>query len=614
MSTGLGVASTNGADFVRAAISSLDTEEVLRQLSDLLQRTVPHEWTRICLRPQHEDKLLVWAIISDGQPVLCAGDALPLNGSLAGTALLSGQPVVRGDLLRDGVDADERLLATEKGVRSVLAVPLSSNGKAIGTLELGSPRPDSFTETEAELIQGIADQVATVVAHAWLIEESKELTKIRERRRLAWEVHDTVIQSLISIVLQLELAERCLRIDIQKAAVEISRAWDLARDGLEDARRLVLNLKPPFLERSSLSQAIAREIEALESAGAQARFTVEGSPMNLPSETEMALYRIAQEAAANIRKHAQASRVVATLDYGPEWVRLTISDNGVGFQPASVPEPGLNGHFGLAGARQRALAAGGALRIESAPDRGATLVVEFPLPGSTSSKETGGDDGQRPTGAPVRVLLIDDHAMVRHGLREILGHSPDIEVVGEAGKASEALEMIRALQPDVLVVDVQLADVSGIEIVEVSKSLAPGTRSLILSAHRGGDLVLRAMRAGAQGYLLKDAAGSTLVDAIHALQRGEMVLAPPVSAELSTALGTRRETAHALTEREIEVLGLIAQGLRNKEIARKLSLTEATVKYHVAHLLDKLGTQSRTEALIKAQGLGLLSSQQYSTL
>ena len=610
----MGGPSTNESDFVHAAISSLDTDDILRRLGELLLCTVPHEWARICLRPQQDDRLLVWAVIWDGQPALAPGDTLSLNGSLAGSALLSGQPVIRGDLSRDGINADERLLAAERGVRSFLAVPLSAGGRVIGTLELGGARPDSFGEAEVKQVQAIADQVATVVSHAWLLEESKELAKIKERRRLAWEVHDTVIQSLISLVLQIELAERCLRTDLQKAAVEISRAWELSRECLEDARRLVLNLKPPFLERSSLDQALAREMETLESTGIQVRFSVTGSPVNLPSEAEMAVYRIAQEACANVRKHARASRIIATLDYGPEQVRLTIADNGIGFQPASVPEAGGSGHFGLAGARQRAQAAGGVVHIESAPGRGATLLVEFPIAGRAASEVPHGDDERRRGDAPIRVLLVDDHPLVRHGLREILGHSPEIEVAGEAGDAGDALEMIRSLQPDVVVVDVQLPGMSGIELIEATKRLALGTRSLVLSAHRGGDLVLRAVQAGAQGYLLKDTAGSTLVDAIHAIQRGEMVLSPPVSDDLSSALGNRQPAPERLTEREVEVLGMIAQGLRNKEIARKLSLTEATIKYHVAHLLDKLGTQSRTEALVKAQGLGLLPGQQYSTL
>ncbi|MFQ6019125.1 MAG: response regulator [Dehalococcoidia bacterium] len=598
------------SEIVRAVICSLNIDEVLKRLSELVKRQINYDWMRVCLYRQHEDQLQVRFIVYDTCPVFSSEATLPLHDSLPGQTILTGRPIVRNDISQEGTHPDECLLPKETSLRSMLAVMLTSRGQSIGTLDLGRREPGRFAEDEVKLAQDIASHIGVLVEHAWLVEESNELAKIEERNRLAREIHDTVIQSLISIVLQLELAERRLQSDVRAARLEIKRACELARQCLEDGRRSLLNLKPLTMERSSVSEAVAREVKTLEAAGFEARFSPEGSPLPLPGEAEIALYRIAQEAIANIRKHARASKVTATLRFGPEAVMLSISDNGIGFDPAVVSEKGPDkGHFGLTGARERALLAGGDLRVESAPDQGTTVTAQIPITKTVAVETARQEVGFPAQDSRIRILLVDDHAVFRQGLRQILEQLPDIEVIGEAAEGGEALGKVQSLRPDVAVVDVQLPGMSGIEVVADLASQGSGTRSLILSAHRDGDLVLQAIRAGARAYLLKDIAGSALADAIRAVHRGEMFLHPAVSSDFATRVGglNDEDTRESLTAREADVLRLIARGLRNKEIARQLSLTEATVKYHVAHLLQKLGVDSRTEALVKAQKLGLLT-------
>ena len=610
------------SDLIQIAVSSVEADDLYRGLCELVKRTAECDWVRICVRPHNEDKVHVRFVVSGGLEETAPSRTLPLQGSLPGRAIITGAPIVRGDITTEGVYPDERALASEAGLRSLLVVPLLSSGRIVGTLDLGSAVPGHFAGA-AGLAQTFGRGAGAVVEHAWLMDECKEVTRLNERRRLAWEIHDTVIQSLISIVLQIELAERYLRSDVPRGCTEIAQVRELARGCLEDARRLVLNLRPPLLERSSLSEAIAREVRALEEGSdkIKAQFSVEGAPLPLPGEAEMTVYRIAQEGIANIRKHSRATQVTVALRYGPDVVELTITDNGVGFHPASVlGDSPDNGHMGLTGARQRAQVAGGTLRLEAAPGLGTKLMALIPITAAPSQPAALPPSSQpAPLPPPqssngelvIRVLLVDDHAVVREGLRRILEQAPDMEVVGEAGDYDEALEKARALRPDVTVVDVQLPGKSGIEFVSTAAGLGLGGRTLILSAHRGGDLILQAVKAGAHGYVLKDTAASALTEAIRSLQRGEMILHPAVSDDLAGTLGRVNENgvSQTLTARELEVLRLIALGMRNKEIARELCLTEATVKYHVAHLLDKLEADSRTEALIKAQKVGLLSQQ-----
>jgi signal transduction histidine kinase/DNA-binding NarL/FixJ family response regulator len=590
------------------AVSSVEMEEVLKELAEFVRRLVSYEWMRVCVRPQNEEELKQSFAVCDGRPVSTSGTALSLHDSLQGEAILGGRPIERKDLLKEATYPDERFLAAEFGLRFLLVLPLSSRGRTIGTLELGRKAPAGcFTEAETEMAREIATHGGSVVEHAWLVEESKGVCRIQERRRLAWEIHDTVIQSLISIVLQLELAEQRLRSDVPAAYSEIRQASELAHACLEDARRLVLNLRPPLLEQKSLTDAVAREVAGLEAAGVVARFSAEGEPLPLSSETETALYRIAQEAVANIRKHATATQVTATLKYGPDSVWVSIADNGVGFDPSVPSSRDGKGHFGLTSAHQRAERAGGTFSVESAPGQGTKVTAELPVAGARVAERPANGNGRRSfQGVSIRVLLVDDHAVVRQGLRGVLDREPGIEVVGEATNAAEALDMAKSLRPDVAIVDVQLPGMGGIEFVGALASQSPKTRALILSAHRGCDLVQQAIRAGAQGYLLKETAGSSLVDAVRGVHGGGMHFDPAAGADLATRDVNEDAGREHLTVREDEVLHSIARGLRNKEIARELGLSEATVKYHVAHLFEKLGVGGRTEALLRAQKLGLI--------
>jgi two-component system response regulator DevR len=203
--------------------------------------------------------------------------------------------------------------------------------------------------------------------------------------------------------------------------------------------------------------------------------------------------------------------------------------------------------------------------------------------------------------AAIRVFLLDDHEIVRRGIANLLSSEPDIEIVGEAGTASEALARIPAARPDIAVLDARLPDGSGIDVCRDIRSSHPAIRCLILTSYDDNDAVFAAVMAGASGYLLKEVRGASLVDAIRQVAAGRSLLDPSVTERLLDKLRQPAEVDHrlsALTEREREILDLIADGLTNRQIGERLFLAEKTVKNYVSGLLAKLGMQRRTQAAV----------------
>ncbi len=208
----------------------------------------------------------------------------------------------------------------------------------------------------------------------------------------------------------------------------------------------------------------------------------------------------------------------------------------------------------------------------------------------------------------IRVLIVDDHSVVREGLRMFLVRDPDLEVVGEAADGAEALEQARQLRPDVVVMDLLMPVLDGIAATRAIRREVPETEVLALTSVLESASVVDAIRAGAIGYLLKDTRAAEIRRAIKAAAAGQVQLSPQASAYLLGAIRTP-ELLEPLTPREMDVLRLLAQGQSNKEIARALHLVEETVKSHVRHILAKLEVQSRTQAVLAAIRLGIVSPQ-----
>jgi DNA-binding NarL/FixJ family response regulator len=204
----------------------------------------------------------------------------------------------------------------------------------------------------------------------------------------------------------------------------------------------------------------------------------------------------------------------------------------------------------------------------------------------------------------IRVLVVDDHPVVRSGLVALLAVEPDLQVVGEAADGAEALAAVKTTAPHVVLMDLRMPGMDGADATARIVGDHPGTRVLVLTTFDTDDDILRAVEAGASGYLLKDTRRDELVEAIRAAARGETVLAPPVAARLMGRM--RAGSPEQLTPREVEVLAAVGRGLSNGDIGRELFIGEATVKTHLLRVFQKLGVDDRTRAVTVAMERGIL--------
>ncbi|MCB8948913.1 MAG: response regulator transcription factor [Ardenticatenaceae bacterium] len=215
----------------------------------------------------------------------------------------------------------------------------------------------------------------------------------------------------------------------------------------------------------------------------------------------------------------------------------------------------------------------------------------------------------------IRILLVDDQALFREGLHTLLSVHDDLQVVGEASNGQEAIDAVAKLAPDVVLMDLRMPVLNGVAATKQITESAPNSRVIVLTTFDDDDYVFDGLRAGAVGYLLKDVPSAKLVEAIRAAARGESFLQPSVAAkvvaEFSRMSGAKtadpqEELVEPLSERELEILGVLATGASNREIANQLYITEGTVKNHVTNILGKLGVRDRTQAALKAKEMGLI--------
>lgn len=203
--------------------------------------------------------------------------------------------------------------------------------------------------------------------------------------------------------------------------------------------------------------------------------------------------------------------------------------------------------------------------------------------------------------SPIRILVVDDHPVVRQGVAGLVGGDPDMRVVGEASNGREAIQQFRAHHPDVVLMDLQMPEMNGLDALMAIRDEAPDARIIVLTTYAGDAQVLRAIKAGARGYLLKSALHRELLETIRAVHAGKKSLSAEVSYELA-----EHATDDALTPAEVRVLRLIAEGNANKEIAEQLSVSEETVKGQVRNILSKLGAKDRTHAAMIGLKRGII--------
>ena len=206
----------------------------------------------------------------------------------------------------------------------------------------------------------------------------------------------------------------------------------------------------------------------------------------------------------------------------------------------------------------------------------------------------------------IRILVADDHPMLREGLVAVLSTQPDFDIIGEAADGAEVMRLAEALRPDVILLDLEMPDVDGVAALEGLRGAVSAARAIVFTAYDTDERILRSLRAGARGYLLKGASRQEIFDAVRTVHAGGSLLEPGVTTRLLDHVREGGEQTEPLTPRELEVLALISEGLHNSEIAGRLFVTERTVKFHVSSILAKLGADNRTEAVALAARRGLI--------
>lgn len=518
------------------------------------------------------------------------------------------------------------------------AVPVRVGRQRFGAVQFERREAASWPEPDRQALIALADHLALALEHVRLVARERELAQVDERQRLSRDLHDSVSQKLFSLHMLIAAARQKLAAraklpdgspaDPEGLAEVLCRAEQQARESLQEMRRLVRELRPaagrvapeparrsgpaplpglPWASRGGspgtvffgreLGEALARALGGdplAHQLGVEVRLQVTGPAARtvLDAVAFEAALRVAQEAVHNALKHSQAAQVRVCLARRRRGLDLSVSDNGLGFDRARAR---ASGGQGLAIMAERCRLAGGRLVVRSHPGFGTRVRAWLPAA-----------DGP----------VADDHAVVRTGLRLFLGAHPDVEVVGEAGCAGEVVAETRRLKPDVVLMDLvmpsgpQAAGASGaigIETIAALRREAPGVRCLVLTSFGEEDKVLPALEAGAAGYLLKDVTPDELIRAVRAVASGQSYLSAGVAATVvRRATGSRPPSPRdRLTRRELEVLGLLARGLTNGEIASTLFISKATVKSHVTSILRKLEVEDRTRAALMAARWGL---------
>ena len=290
----------------------------------------------------------------------------------------------RGDLHAAAQVVECSRLRDATGDRQGLAyhasVPLVKGDRLLGIMNVATSEWDVFTPQDIEILTAIGHQIATAIERTQLAEQATRVALVEERNRLAREVHDTLAQELTGIALQLEAADALLEHAPDRARARIRQALERTRESLEEARRSVLDLRAGPLERQALAAALETLGQRFSAeTGTPVAFQLAQGGPRLPARVEEALYRIAQEALVNIRRHAQASAARIELRQEPDRVQLIVADNGRGFDPQLQETAGSTHGFGLIGMQERARLLGGDLQLSSCPGAGAQIEVTIPL-------------------------------------------------------------------------------------------------------------------------------------------------------------------------------------------------------------------------------------------
>jgi DNA-binding NarL/FixJ family response regulator len=397
-----------------------------------------------------------------------------------------------------------------------------------------------------------------------------------ERSRIAAFLHDAVGGQLV--LLQKNTEQLQTSFASSEATLQLLASnLNLLNQAHQQVRSLASDLDSKVLIDLGLAPAIRQHVERLcASTRLPIQLHVTGHVRRLSAEIERVAFRSLQEALANVLRHAQATDISAQLHMGGRTLRVTVQDNGRGFDTASM-SPGTE--LGLPEIKRQVEALRGEFFLETTPGSGTLLAVQIPI-------HTGATDHAR-----AGVLIVDDHELLRQGLRQLIATTDDFVCVGEAADTPDALRQIELTQPHIVVMDVKLPGGSGIEATRQIMRRFPASRVIIHTYHADEAYLEQAMQAGAKGYLLKSDHSRLILTALRSVLAGDVYIAPALT-QVWAKLQLRPaviEPVELLSVRERQVLQAVALGKPNLEIADELGISARTVEVHRRNILDKLG-------------------------
>jgi DNA-binding NarL/FixJ family response regulator len=464
---------------------------------------------------------------------------------------------------------------------------------------------------------------------------------------------EQLLQVLSAMSIQLNALQTLVGEEETASAIDAHAVRDglktlerMTREALYVVRASNETLLPAELAGRTLAEALSHLVEeTAETLGISSRIAFSGidehgqsKEHTLSSVAERVLYMVSHETLYQIQLHNGVRRLRFALNYGPDDVQMSIEDDGLNpdLQPPAEEENSISmppfASLSPASAlpivsdlRYRLERLGGSLEIIALEERGTRVSARVPYAHIaqimantepinvpllvTTDTAVPLAPASSTTGEIIRILIVDSQTVTRAGLQRLLEAYAGLQVIGQAADGVQAVSETLELGPHVVLMDAQLPNGQSLEALRQIKQLNLDTKVLLLSTQNREEYLYETLRAGADGYILKDIVPDELAEAVRTVARGEILLQPQLAGRLLSRFGKRGNTPYeSLTTREMEVLRLLARGLRNKEIAARLFVSERTVNFHLANIYQKLSVSGRTEALSKALAQGLITA------
>ncbi|HFJ9439602.1 TPA: response regulator [Bacillus albus] len=418
----------------------------------------------------------------------------------------------------------------------------------------------------------------------------ERITLAEERNRLSSELHDTVGHAYTSIIMGMETlrTELSTEMGIQR----LDSLLEMGRKSIEDVRGYLHQMDSPCQSPSLIQSLQNLGAEFQEHAQVNVSFRTFGEEYQLSRQAKIAFIRCLQESLTNAVRHGQGTEIIVSLQFNEQYTRLEVQDNGKG-------NVEWQEGFGMNAMKERAMNLQGQLSVYTKPEEG--MLVTCTIPRQTEIK-----DGL------IRLLIVDDQPFVRESLRTLLDRYEDFNVVGLAEDGNQAIDLCGRLQPHVILMDLDMQHMDGVEATKKIKQQWPHIRVLIFTTFQDTEQALESLRNGADGFLLKSIETLELANTIRLTHKGGTLIDQGMSHKIFEKFDEQKETpqskaiAYELTAREIEILQLVAKGLRYTTIASRLYLSNGTVRNYASTAYTKLGVRNKEEAVQKALEIGII--------